>query len=91
MKCLELLLDDSTADYPSKGHSPNSERETRRSPYQEGILLHSISRGQFMLILQIINGAALSTINPATLKNPESLAEYEAIGVQLRKEVGSGI
>lgn len=36
---------------------------------------------------QIINGAPLSSVNPATLRNPECLAAYEAIGVRLRAEV----
>ena len=36
---------------------------------------------------QIINGAPISSVNPATLRNPECLAEYEAIGRKLRAEI----
>ncbi|EIW61928.1 acetoacyl-CoA synthetase [Trametes versicolor FP-101664 SS1] len=38
-------------------------------------------------VKKIINGAPLSSVNPATLRNPECLAAYEAIGVRLRGEV----
>lgn len=40
------------------------------------------------LTFQIINGSPVSTINPATLRNPECLSEYVAIGKELRAEVG---
>ena len=36
---------------------------------------------------QIINGAPASSVNPATLRNPECLAEYVQIGATLRAEV----
>lgn len=35
---------------------------------------------------QIVNGAPISSINPATLRNPECLVQYEAIGKELRAE-----
>ncbi|KAF7790811.1 hypothetical protein EIP86_001768 [Pleurotus ostreatoroseus] len=38
-------------------------------------------------VKKIINGASISSVNPATLKNPECLAEYEGLGVKLRAEV----
>lgn len=38
--------------------------------------------------VQIINGASITSVNPATLRNPECLALYEEIGVTLRREVG---
>ncbi|KAI0375673.1 acetoacyl-CoA synthetase [Pilatotrama ljubarskyi] len=38
-------------------------------------------------VKKIINGAPLSSVNPATLRNPECLAAYEAIGAKLRAEV----
>ncbi|KAI0774307.1 acetoacyl-CoA synthetase [Fomes fomentarius] len=38
-------------------------------------------------VKKIINGAPVSTVNPATLRNPECLAEYEKIGAALRMEV----
>ncbi|GBE79455.1 Malonamoyl-CoA synthetase vrtB [Sparassis crispa] len=38
-------------------------------------------------VKKIINGAPISSINPATLKNPGCLAEYEALGIALRAEV----
>jgi acetoacetyl-CoA synthetase len=38
---------------------------------------------------QIINGALISSVNPATLRNPECLSEYEAIGRALRAEIAS--
>jgi acetoacetyl-CoA synthetase len=38
-------------------------------------------------VLQIINGAPIESINAATLRNPEVLAEYVAIGERLRAEV----
>ncbi|KAJ3869570.1 acetoacetyl-CoA synthetase [Lentinula novae-zelandiae] len=40
-----------------------------------------------VLVKKIINGAPLSTINPATLLNPESLEVYVKIGIELRREV----
>ncbi|KAJ3894142.1 acetoacetyl-CoA synthetase [Lentinula edodes] len=40
-----------------------------------------------VLVKKIINGAPLSTINPATLLNPESLEIYVKIGIELRREV----
>ena len=36
---------------------------------------------------QIINGAAVASVNPATLRNPECLVAYESIGKVLRAEV----
>ena len=36
--------------------------------------------------VQIINGAPVSSVNPATLRNPECLAAYEKIGAALRTE-----
>ncbi|PCH41206.1 acetoacetyl-CoA synthetase [Wolfiporia cocos MD-104 SS10] len=38
-------------------------------------------------VKKIINGAPVSSINPATLRNPECLAEYETLGKQLRAEI----
>ncbi|TFK55716.1 acetoacetyl-CoA synthetase [Heliocybe sulcata] len=38
-------------------------------------------------VKKIINGAAVSSINPATLRNPECLDEYVRLGEQLRGEV----
>ncbi|CDO76278.1 hypothetical protein BN946_scf184470.g36 [Trametes cinnabarina] len=38
-------------------------------------------------VKKIINGAPVSSVNPATLRNPECLAAYEAIGKKLRAEV----
>lgn len=38
-------------------------------------------------VKKIINGAPISSVNPATLRNPECLVEYEALGKVLRKEV----
>lgn len=40
-------------------------------------------------VKKIINGAPLSSINPATLRNPECLVEYVRVGEQLRAEVGA--
>jgi len=40
-----------------------------------------------IVIPQIINGAPVGSINPATLKNPECLERYAVIGEQLRKEI----
>ena len=37
---------------------------------------------------QIINGAPIASVNPATLRNPECLEEYETIGKVLRAELG---
>ena len=37
--------------------------------------------------VQIINGAPLSTVNLATLSNPECLQFYVDIGTELRREV----
>ncbi|KAL4075852.1 hypothetical protein J3A83DRAFT_4089711 [Scleroderma citrinum] len=39
-------------------------------------------------VKKIINGAPLSSVNLATLRNPECLAEYVRVGEQLRGEVG---
>ncbi|EJF61261.1 acetoacetate-CoA ligase [Dichomitus squalens LYAD-421 SS1] len=37
-------------------------------------------------VKKIINGAPVSSVNPATLRNPECLAAYEKIGESLRAE-----
>jgi len=42
-----------------------------------------------VLVKKIINGAALTSVNPATLSNPECLAFYAEAGVALRLEVGA--
>ena len=39
------------------------------------------------ILNQIINGAPIESVNPATLRNPECLAHYVDIGEGLRKEV----
>jgi acetoacetyl-CoA synthetase len=38
-------------------------------------------------VLQIINGVPVSSVNAATLRNPDCLAEYAALGERLRAEV----
>ncbi|EJD01158.1 acetoacetate-CoA ligase [Fomitiporia mediterranea MF3/22] len=38
-------------------------------------------------VKKIINGAPIAGINPATLRNPECLAEYAALGQKLRDEL----
>ncbi|TDL29505.1 acetoacyl-CoA synthetase [Rickenella mellea] len=38
-------------------------------------------------VKKIINGAPISSVNPATLRNPECLKEYETLGRILRDEV----
>ncbi|KAI0796637.1 acetoacetate-CoA ligase [Abortiporus biennis] len=38
-------------------------------------------------VKKIINGAPVSSVNPATLRNPECLDAYAIIGEELRKEV----
>jgi len=40
-------------------------------------------------VKKIINGAPVSSINPATLRNPDCLEEYERMGRELREEVES--
>lgn len=40
-------------------------------------------------VKKIINGAPISSVNPATLRNPECLKSYELIGKELRAEVNS--
>ncbi|KAI0081811.1 acetoacetate-CoA ligase [Panus rudis PR-1116 ss-1] len=37
-------------------------------------------------VKKIINGAPIGSVNPATLRNPECLVEYERIGKELRAE-----
>lgn len=39
-------------------------------------------------IRKVINGAPVSSINPATLRNPECLEEYAVLGEKMRKEEG---
>lgn len=39
-------------------------------------------------IRKVINGAPVQSINPATLRNPNCLAEYVALGESMRKEEG---
>jgi len=36
---------------------------------------------------QIVNGAPVSSVNPATLSNPECLLFYASLGEELRREV----
>lgn len=40
-----------------------------------------------MKIGQIINGAQISSVNSATLRNPECLAQFASIGEMLRNEI----
>lgn len=40
-------------------------------------------------VKKIINGTPLSSINPATLRNPECLVEYVRVGEQLREELST--
>jgi acetoacetyl-CoA synthetase len=40
-------------------------------------------------IRKVINGAPVSSINPATLRNPSCLEEYAKLGEALRKEEGT--
>lgn len=37
-------------------------------------------------IRKVINGSSVTAINPATLRNPECLAEYVTLGQKMRKE-----
>jgi acetoacetyl-CoA synthetase len=37
-------------------------------------------------IRKLINGAPVQSINPATLRNPECLAEYVMLGERMRRE-----
>lgn len=39
-------------------------------------------------IRKVVNGAPTSSINPATLRNPECLEEYAKLGYKMRKEEG---
>ncbi|KAK6910626.1 acetoacetate-CoA ligase [Kwoniella mangroviensis CBS 8507] len=39
-------------------------------------------------IRKLINGASISSINPATLRNPDCLEEYVKLGERMRKEEG---
>lgn len=39
-------------------------------------------------IRKLINGAPISSINPATLRNPECLEEYVILGEKMRKVEG---
>ncbi|KIJ70551.1 hypothetical protein HYDPIDRAFT_172345 [Hydnomerulius pinastri MD-312] len=41
-----------------------------------------------VLVKKIINGAPITSINPATLRNPECLSEFARVGESLRGEVG---
>jgi acetoacetyl-CoA synthetase len=53
-------------------------------------LIHpSFTRVFLVLCHQIINGAPLSSVNQATLTNPECLTLYADIGCTLRAEAGS--
>ncbi|EKM59066.1 uncharacterized protein PHACADRAFT_113281 [Phanerochaete carnosa HHB-10118-sp] len=38
-------------------------------------------------VKKIINGAPVSSVNPATLRNPECLIEYDTLGQALRREM----
>lgn len=40
-----------------------------------------------MPVKKLINGSPLSAINFSTLRNPECLAEFVALGAMLRSEV----
>jgi acetoacetyl-CoA synthetase len=39
-------------------------------------------------IRKVINGAPVQAINPATLRNPECLVEYERLGREMRVKEG---
>jgi acetoacetyl-CoA synthetase len=83
------------ADRADPGRAVHAEWEASRGASQEGICV-------FLLLLcpkltlpilggpvQILNGAPASSVNAATLRNPECLAEYEALGTKLRAEVAA--
>jgi len=54
-----------------------------------GLTIHRYILSHFICIFfaQIINGAPLSSVNLATLSNPECLKFYQDIGEILRKEI----
>jgi hypothetical protein len=43
---------------------------------------------QAVPIRKVINGAPVQSINPATLRNPDCLAEYVKLGEEMRKAEG---
>ncbi|KAF8812424.1 acetoacetyl-CoA synthetase [Phlegmacium glaucopus] len=86
---------------PGKDLSPvfeariKSEIRARRSPRHVPAKIIQVSDIPYtlngkrveVLVSKIINGAPLSSVNPATLSNPECLLSYAEIGNLLRREV----
>ncbi|EIN10628.1 acetoacetate-CoA ligase [Punctularia strigosozonata HHB-11173 SS5] len=74
--------------------SIKAEIRTRRSPRHVPARIVQVEDVPYTLngkrvevpVKKIINGAPVSSVNPATLRNPECLDEYTAIGERLRAE-----
>lgn len=49
-------------------------------------LYHHYPKKQTVPIRKLINGAPVSSINPATLRNPDCLEEYVNLGEKMRAE-----
>ena len=60
----------------------NTQRQTRRGAREETCVSYGMTN-------PVINGAPISTINQATLLNPEVLEEYIGIGAELRADLAA--
>jgi acetoacetyl-CoA synthetase len=73
-------------DHPGRRYSLHVEWETRGSASEKGEL-YPPQENVFSSRRQIINGAPVTSVNPATLLNPECLAFYADVGSALRLEL----
>lgn len=93
---LILVIHGMWADTSSTGYPIHAEWKTCRGPSEEGKRAQQARKQRVlrielywsgMLSYQIINGAEIGSINPATLRNPECLVEFYELGIKLRKQV----
>ncbi|KAJ7507822.1 acetoacetyl-CoA synthetase [Mycena galericulata] len=92
---LFVKLPDNEELSPTLVHQIKDEVRVRRSPRHVPAVIIQVKEIPYtlngkrveVLVKKIINGAPLSIVNPSTLSNPECLAFYNDIGIELRKNL----
>ncbi|KAG6814189.1 hypothetical protein H0H92_000866 [Tricholoma furcatifolium] len=92
---LFIKLPEGSTLTPEMEHKIKVEVRNRRSPRHVPAQIIQVTDIPYtlngkrveVLVKKIINGASLTSVNPATLSNPECLAFYAEIGTSLRAQV----